>query len=293
MTRVTQNMLAHGTLANLQRSLARTSTLQEQLSTGRQLNRPSDSPGGAVTSLQTRSAIARREQQLRNADNATGWLDTADAALQGATTMLQRVRDLTVQAQNPTIGDIGRENIAREIEALRDGLLEVANTRSGDRLLFAGNADVPQAFDATGTFQGDTGTVLRTLADGQQLQVNVVGTQAFGDGATSVFTALADLAADVRTGSDTVGADHIGQVDGAINRVLTSLGEVGARTNRVDNMVERGTTDELNLRTRLSEVEDVDLAATIMELQLQEVAYQAALSATSRVIQPSLLDFLR
>ena len=90
MTRVTQNMLARGTMDNLQRSLARTARLQEQLSTGRQLNRPSDSPSGLVTSMQSRSALARTEQHLRNADNATGWLDTADSALQGSVTMLQR-----------------------------------------------------------------------------------------------------------------------------------------------------------------------------------------------------------
>lgn len=293
MTRVTQNMLARGTMDNLQRSLARTARLQEQLSTGRQLNRPSDSPSGLVTSMQSRSALARTQQHLRNADNATGWLDTADSALQGSVTMLQRVRDLTVQAQNPTVTDSGREALAREVEALRDGMLEVANTRYGGRLLFAGNADVPSAFDASGAYQGDTGAVTRTVADGQQMQVNVVGSAAFGDGAGSVFQVLTTIADDMRTDPSNVASNNLGALDGALDRVLTSLGEVGARSNRVENVVERATTQELTLRSRISEVEDVDLAQTIMELQLQEVAYQAALGATSRVIQPSLMDFLR
>ncbi|AXV05896.1 Flagellar hook-associated protein FlgL [Euzebya pacifica] len=293
MTRITQGMVARSSLANLQKSLGRTQRLQEQLSTGRQLNRPSDSPTGLVTAMQTRSSLARREQHLRNADNAVGWLNTADAALQGSSNMLRRVRDLTVQGGNSTLDPVSRENMAQEIEAIRAGLTEIANSRYAGRLLFAGNADVPAAFDAAGNFQGDTGQVERTLADGQQIAVNVSGIEVFGSGAGSVFDVLTQIADDLRNNPEDVVANNLDNLDTRVDTVLTALGDIGARTNRIENMRERATSDEINLKTRLSEAEDVDLPETIMELQLQEVAYQAALNATSRVIQPSLLDFLR
>lgn len=293
MTRVTQGMLSRASLNNLQRSLRKTQDLQERLASGKVLNRPSDSPTGLVTAMQTRGSLSRRQQHLRNADNATGWLNTADAALQGASDLLRRVRDLTVQGGNTTVGATARENIAQEVEAIRDGLVEVANTRFAGRLLFAGNADVPAAFDPAGNYQGDNGAVQRTLADGQQIDVNVAGSAVFGSGPGSIFDVLTQIADDLRNDPANVVNNNLGNLDTGTNTILTALGDIGARTNRIENMQQRATSDELNLRTRLSEAEDVDLPETIMELQLQEVAYQAALSATSRVIQPSLLDFLR
>ena len=104
---------------------------------------------------------------------------------------------------------------------------------------------------------------------------------------------LTQIADDLRNNPEGVVANNLDNLDTRVDRVLTALGDIGARTNRIENMRERATSDEINLKTRLSEAEDVDLPETIMELQLQEVAYQAALNATSRVIQPSLLDFLR
>ena len=293
MTRITQRALTTATLQNLQRSLGRTSDLQEQLSTGRVLNRPSDSPTGIVTAMQTRASLARNRAHAASADDARTWLNVSDSTLQGASTMLGRVRDLVVQGQNSSVGPVGRENIAREIESIRDGLLELANTRVGGRLLFAGTADPAAAFDAAGVFQGDGNPVERTVADGLQLRVDVDGVAAFGSGPGSVFGLLTDIADALRTTPDTVATTHLGAVDGARDRILAALGDIGARSNRLDAIAERNAAAQLTLRTQLSEVEDVDLPQTIMELQLQEVAYQAALSATSRVIQPSLMDFLR
>ncbi len=78
-----------------------------------------------------------------------------------------------------------------------------------------------------------------------------------------------------------------------MRNVSDALGEIGARYNRVETMKNRANHQIVTLRSSLSEVEDIDLPATIMDLQLQETAYKAALSATARVIQPSLVDFLR
>lgn len=292
MTRITQRLLNQSTLANLQNSLGRTEKLQERLSTGRVLNRPSDSPTALVTAMQTRSSLARKETHLRSLDNAKGWVDTADAALQGAASMVRRARELVIQGANASTGQIGRDSIAQEIESIRAGLVGVANTSYAGRYLFAGNTDAPPfADDGTYAFAGDAGKVQRTVADGQQVQINVIGADAFGDGPTSLFALLDTIAAELRTNAD-VGA-RVTDLDTSRDLILTELGGLGARANRIDGIHDRATVQKMNLQTRLSEVESVDLTETIMELQMQEVAYQAALGATARVIQPSLLDFLR
>ena len=293
MTRITQRMLTDQASANLSRSLARTARLQEQLSTGKLLNRPSDSPTALVNALQHRADVARSTQLERNASDARGWLDTADTALQQAVTLLQRARDLTLQGQNGSLGPGAREAVGRELQMVRTGLLSVANSRYAGRGLFAGTSDAAAAFDATGTYQGDAGQVQRTLAPGQPVTVNVLGTEAFGDGADSAFAVLDRIVDDLANNPLGTVPENLVDLDAALQRVLASLGEVGARTNRVEAMRDRAESSRLDAELRLSEVESIDLPTTVMDLQLQEIAYQSALSATARVIQPSLLDFLR
>ena len=190
MTRITQGMVARSSLANLQKSLGRTQRLQEQLSTGRQLNRPSDSPTGLVTAMQTRSSLARREQHLRNADNAVGWLNTADAALQGSSNMLRRVRDLTVQGGNSTLDPVSRENMAQEIEAIRAGLTEIANSRYAGRLLFAGNAPVTGVKRASSRSLRRLGEFSRLRLAVQQLSLPAALTNVEGPHVRSTTTFL-------------------------------------------------------------------------------------------------------
>lgn len=294
MSRITQGMLARSSLQNLQHSLKRTEQLQERLATGRVLNRPSDSPTGLITAMQTRSSLARTRTHLRSAENAQGWLAQADSALQSASTMTARVRELTLLGSNASLGQGGRDALAAEVEAIRDGLVDVGNTTFAGRPVFAGTSASPRAFDpATRTYVGDEGAVSRTVGDGVTIDVNITGTEAFGPNGDSVFDVLTAIAADLRAGSGTVAADHLGSLDTARSRILNALGDIGARSNRLSGVQERAVALEMNLTQRLSEAESVDLPQTIMELQMQEVSYQAALSATSRVIQPSLMDFLR
>jgi flagellar hook-associated protein 3 FlgL len=78
-----------------------------------------------------------------------------------------------------------------------------------------------------------------------------------------------------------------------MDRVTGALSEVGTRTARVERALQSAKDAELGLTNSLSEIENTDLPKAMVELQMQEVAYQAALAATARVLQPSLVDFLR
>src|SRR5689334_24659774 len=100
MTRVTPTTLSSGVMAGLQSSLARLQQTQEQLSSGRRLNRPSDSPVDTVNAMQLRAEKARATQYGRNIDDGLSWLNTADTAMTQAYDMVDRVRQLAVQAGN-------------------------------------------------------------------------------------------------------------------------------------------------------------------------------------------------
>lgn len=298
--RVTHRSLFTSNLTNLQSNLSQIQRTQGKLSSGRLLQAPSDDPGGTGAALRQRAEIARGTQLARNASDGLGWLETADSALDGVGNALQRVRELLVQANSTgTLNQAGADAIASEIEAIRDGLLSMANTQYLGRPIFGGATAGPHAYDpTTGAFVGDTQAVERSVRPGTTVQVNVTGPQVFGDPGDDVFTYLAGVATHLRAGAGA--ADGWSQLSGDLTaadthlqRALDARSLVGARYAQLETMRDRTDQDLLLLRERLSEIENIDLAATIVDLQLQETAYQAALSATARSVQPSLLDFLR
>lgn len=290
--RVTQRTISSNTAANLQHNLAHMQRLQEQLSSGRQLSRPSDSPTGTVSALRLRAELRRGEQLVRNATDGIGWLATADTSLTQAIDVMGRVRELALRGNNGTMGPEDREAIAIEVDTLREHLVGIANSTYLGRPLFAGTSASPVAYDTAGVYQGDAGTVDRTVLDGVSVQVNVTGPQVFGPAGGDVFTVLTNIANDLRTNPANLGTD-ITALDQRFLDLKTGLSQVGARYHQVEAMRTRTEGAQLDAQNALAEVESVDLPKTITELSMQEVAYQAALSATARVIQPSLIDFLR
>jgi flagellar hook-associated protein 3 FlgL len=299
--RVTQRMMSHQAFGGLQASLSRLAKVQEQLSTGRTINRPSDDPTGATTAMRVRSSLAETKQYVRNAEDAKGWLDQADSTLSSMTDQVRRARDLALQGANQgAMGPAAREALAVEVDQIRAGLISSANAQYLDRPIFGGVTTGRVAYTPAGTVADaaalGTGTgVVRTIAGGAQVRVDVEGPDVFGDDSAndSVFNHLAALSTALRAG-DSVGINTaIGALTADEKRIVNAQADIGARANRVENARSIATYSELTLTNALSEVENVDLAKAAVDLELQEVAYQAALGATSRVIRPSLLDFLR
>lgn len=292
--RVTQGMLTQRAVGGLQSNLARLAQVQEKLSTGREINRPSDSPTDSTAAMRLSSAVARQEQHVRNADDASGWLGITDQALQSASAQLRRASDLALQGANSgALSSSSRQAIATELEQIREGLLATANTAYLDRPVFGGITAGASAYAADGTFVGRDGEVNRSVGDGATVRVDVPGPTVFGPDGASVFDTLADLAAALRADDGAAVSTGITDVKAALARVTDALADVGTRTNRVDAARDRASAAVLTLGSAYTELTGVDIAATVMDLQMQEVAYKAALGAASRVVQPSLLDFLR
>ncbi|SEB90266.1 flagellar hook-associated protein 3 FlgL [Nocardioides exalbidus] len=294
--RVTQTMLTDRSLSRLQGSLSRLGEIQEQLSTGRVLNRASDNPADASSAMRLRSSIGAQQQYVRNAQDGVGWLDTLDSSLGSAGDLVRRARELGQQAISGAAGPEAREALAAELDQVRAALVTTANARYLDRPVFGGTTAGSAAFAESGgtvTFAGDTHPVERAVADGVRVDVSVAGPSAFGADGDNVFDHLSALSAALRAGdlaAVRTGLDALG-VDG--NRITVARADVGARTNRVELAGTRAADTELSLTNALSEIENADLPRTTVDLQMQEVAYQAALAATARVLQPSLMDFLR
>lgn len=292
VSRITQSSMGKQVVDNLTSSLTRLQKIQDQLSSGKRIGRPSDEPAGAVLSLRLRSSLDRNAQYARNLTDGKGWLDLADSSIQSASNQLTRARDLLVQGISSGSSS-SRNALSGEVVQIRNGLVQVANTRFQDRPIFAGTAGTATAYDASGAYVGDSGSIERNVAPGITVRVNADASAVFGSGANSVFTLLGQAATHLAAGDTAALQSDLAAVDTALGRMNSALSDVGARANRLESLQSQNQSDEVNLKSTLSETEDVDITKTIMDLQLQQNAYQAALGATARVIQPSLIDFLR
>ncbi len=293
--RVTHKSIGIKALQNLQTNLTSLGNIQQRLSSGREISRPSDNPGGGAMTMQLSSQIRTVEQYARNASDGEGWLGTIDKALTSGLDVLNRAQELTLEGMSngSASADGAREAIASEITTLRDHMLQVANTKYLDRPVFGGTTTSPRAFDPTsGAYLGDNNPVMRTVGDDVNVRVDANGPTVFGTGASDVFSILADIATDV-VSNPTALNGHLQRLQDATATITTQVADVGARHNRIERMHQNSSDRVLSLSSSLSEVRDVDLPATIVQMQMQESAYQAALGATQKIIQPSLVSFLR
>lgn len=294
--RITQGMMVNSQVARLQSRLERFERAQSQLGTGKSILKPSDDPAAANRGLVLRASMRAREQEARNGADALSWLNLADSKLQGATTRLHRARDLTVRGASNQEA-VSQRAMATEIAEIRAELVGLANSRHAGRPLFTGFSDGVAVEQAAGAWQyrGDAGAITRRVGEEDVVQVNVTAADVFGfDGEGGDVFALLDRIEDaLLTGRQDVLTKELANLDVALERIGDQLSQVGAATNRVDAAMVRNGEEQLAVRSELAVTEDVDISSAVMELQTQEVAYQATLAALSRVLQPSLVDFLR
>ena len=206
---------------------------------------------------------------------------------------VRRARDLMVQgASTGSTGADARTALAAELTQIRAGLIDEANTQHLGRPLFGGTTDGPQAYNASGTYVGDTNAINRTVGKGVSVAVNVTGPAAFSSGTDDLFTVLSDAIDQLQNDPAAV-SGTLTRLDAVSGSMRNALADIGTRANRIDTASSALASSKLDHTKSLSDVENVDVASAIVDLQMQEVAYQAALGATSRVLQPTLLDFLR
>lgn len=295
VSRMTQRMMSDRALLGMQAGLDRLAKVQEQLTTGRVINRPSDDPTATTSAMRIRGSVAAQKQYARNANDATAWLNQIDATLSSTTDQVRRARDIALQGANDgAMGPQAREALATEVDQLRQGLITTANASYLGRPVFGGVTGGTAAYATNGTWVGVTGNgVVRTVGDGVKVRVDVEGPTAFGPDGDSLFDHLDALATALRSGTLSGLSAAIGNLSSDSARITDVQSSIGARTNRVEQAQTAAGDSQLSLTNTLSEIENTDIAKATVDLQLQEVAYKAALAATSRVIQPSLLDFLR
>jgi len=295
--RITQSTTASIMAQGIETSYDAFQALSAQISTGLAITKPSDNPAGAVQVMSYNSDITRLGQYQTNANDGMAWLGSADSVLSSVNSELQRVQTLAQQGANGTTDASGRAAIANEVDSIKSTLLADANTTYLGRPIFGGTTGGAVAYDSSGNYVGDTGAVNRTVAAGTSVQVNVVGTDVFGSGASNLFTVLTQLSSDLRS-SNPANVAAVGTTDLTAVQQSTTLAQgaqatVGSRYNEIQSLQTQMQSRQTTLTAARSSVQDLDMAKAETTLATQQLTYQAALDATSRVLSLSLTEFLK
>jgi flagellar hook-associated protein 3 FlgL len=300
--RITDAMLTSASLADIQRSQSRAFDAQEQVSTGRRVNHAADDASGAARAIRLRAELAGATRQTQNADAASSWLEATESALGELTSIVQRVRELTVQAGNDSLSPTNRTAIANEVDQLVESVRDQANASIDGRYLFSGaqttTKPYPAGSDAYAGGRSPQDVVALDVGPGVSVQVNTAGLSIIGEGTAAgdglLFDTLRKLAADIRAGNGpAVRTTDLQALDANLTTIMDARAAAGATQNRVDAARNR-LQDVTETTTKLlSETEDADMAKAILTLSTAQSAYQAALRSGATVIQQrTLMDFL-
>lgn len=306
MLRVTSNMMNSQLLLNLNRNARTMNNTQVQLATGRKLNKPSDDPVGITYSLRYRAELSANEQYQDNVDGAVSWLEFNDTVLTQTGSVMQRLRELTVQGANGSNPQTALNSINEEVKQLKEQLVDIGNSQFNGKYIFNGQQYDVKPFDFSTGVDGildtsgaalvttDDGLVNYSVGESVQLPINNTGNEVFGGtDADNIFKVIDRISTALTTG-DTAGlSSELANIDTRSNKMLTVQANIGAKTNRIQLMQNRLSDLGVNLTDLQSKTEDADYAELVMNSKVQENVYNASLSVGAKIIQTSLVDFIR
>ncbi len=303
--RVTQRILNDRVLRNISAQSRSLLQLQEQLSTGLRVNRPSDDPLAVRRGIRARSDVAINEQYTTNISTTGPHLLETESSILEANENLRRAYELALQGMNDTNSQTQREAISVEINQILENVLSLSNHFSNGRYIFGGTRTVAKPFEATRATDGEISSVAYLgndqhyqieISEGIRVDINETGTDVFANapsGGVDVFELLVAVRENLRSGDVNALGDNLTAFKAAQEQMMIAtsrIGSVESRLDRVDLNLEDSNTQ---LQETMSDNLDADFAEVMVELNAQSNAFQASLNAASRVIQPSLLDFVR
>lgn len=266
----------------------------ERLYTGKKISRPSDDPVIAMKGIGYRTEVSEVEQFKRNTNEVNTWMENSDAALDKATQAMHRMQELAVQASNGTYTESELESIKKEVDQLKEHLIDVANTSVNGKYIFNGmnTTEAPIVVDDNGNLDIDISEhpVEIEVFKGIRVQANVDATELFNE---EFFENIDQFITGLENPEQADFDQSLENLDENLATLLDSRASLGARMNRLELVENRLDEQEIIAKQTMSENEDVHFEEAITDLITQETLHRAALSAGSRIIQPTLIDFLR
>lgn len=290
-------------LNSMLKQSAQLNQTQLKLSSGKKILTPSEDPVAAVRILDFKQRIEQTEQYQRNIGTARQRLSLEYISLQSVTDVVFSIRDLALQGLNAINSPSERLAIADELDRLNEQLKGLANTKNANgEYLFAGLASLAAPFEnidaATDPpfyeYVGDNTRRLVKIGDARLISDGDDGASVFGPSVPGGTDNLLDI---VRKMSDEFKDNNpqsatLGELDVAMDRIASIQSSVGIRLNALDRQEIYNDDSLLNMKTVLSETEDLDWAEAISQFNLQTISLQAAQQTFTTVQRLSLFNYL-
>ena len=296
--RVTNRLIADTIMNNLYKSSQQLLKLQEIVSSQKRINRPSDDPIGMGKILDYRKILSSIDQYSTNITRGKMHTELTESTLQAIDDFLLEAREIAVEQSSGTLET--RAIAAQEVKNIYDQILQLANTKSGDTYIFAGHQTATAPFsrddDYNATYHGDDGDITIIVGDNLETKINVTGEDAFRTG-VNVFDVLRDLIDGLEDPDTTAGTAQIQAqiplLSDALDQIKAVRAEAATTFTRLETTENQLARFKLNIQDMISDIEDVDMAQAVIELQMQETAYETSLATAARILESSLMDFLR
>jgi flagellar hook-associated protein 3 FlgL len=300
--RITNNMIVQSQFDAMQSNIAALSRASAVATTGKRIQQASDDPTASTQVMASNTALRALDQYKVNVQRAASRVDTEDGVLAQIGDLITRAKEIGLQQEGDTASAATRQSANAEVQQIFNQIVQLGNTKFGNEYLFGGDQATTQPFSSSGsgatldyTATGSTGSRTTQIGDGQSMEVAHNGKQLLVD--TGILDAVKQLAHSLDQSSATYGTAGIGDsvksLDSSFDSLQTLVGDVGARGRQLDSAAENITAYKTNVTTFKSNLEEVDIETAVTELTQRQMAYQAAMLSTSKVMSLTLTDYLR
>lgn len=309
--RVTNTLMTKSYMRNLNHNTEKVHTYQEQLSSLKEVNRPSDDPLTVSKIMDLNNSIIQNDQYRTTIEDAIDWTNVQDSALANATNSMHRIDTLIQSAANGIMTAEDREAIKSNIKGEMETLVDSLNTNFGGRYVFSGQQTTTPPFTIVegedGKFQGiqyresvgeTNGNLPREISPGVTVELNTDGQGLMTiPGEDGELDNLSSFFQDVFTALDeqdteALGSELMERADNMLENIVNTRSEIGAIFNRLESAKSRNESESLNLQSMLSKNQDVDVAEKFMQYSMEMVSYEASLQIGTRILQTNILNYL-
>jgi len=295
--RVTPGMTANNAMYNLQKGRTILGRLQEQVASGMVINRPSDDPITTRQLLELENKLEEGEQYLSNITKANLWLKMTNTALGGVADVVNQARKLAGTITSGSSDSTVRENAVSQLTELKKQLVDMGNTQFGDQYLFSGSKTDTPPFSNTDNLYHGSGDAIAVEIDRSSISaINITGDSLLmgtgSYGSVHVLQTFDDLISAIQANNPANIRDAALKLDNSIPQISNAISDVSSRLNRLENAKTMISSDKATIQGIISDTQSVDMIEAATKLTLRQTAFEAALSATAKISQLSLLDYM-
>jgi flagellar hook-associated protein 3 FlgL len=295
--RITEQSYINSFLQNINRNRSEMAKLEEQLSTQKSVNRPSDNPTAYSEGRNLEAEVKKNQQYQTNIDAGLTQANSASDAMTQMLNQLSQLKQLTVQGANDkTMSQSDLNTLADNIDQLKQSMVQLGNTQIQGRYLFGGTKSNQAPFTISGntvTYNGDSGSLNIKISDSSTVNVSTDGNTLMNyKSGDSIFGMMDRISSDLRSGNTQGVRNELGNIDTAVSHVSDLNGKLGNTINQMQFTTNQYDASNINLQSNISNLTDADYASVISQFQSLQTAYSAALSVHSQIMSNNLAKYM-